>query len=92
MRISNLTHETAFKNLYYAQEIEPETYEKLTQRLGGIDMAAKLNDDYFVKELPYMFRNWKEYRNHLLDKLISNKYKNILQKCFLIMMIYTKTF
>ena len=82
MRISNLTHETAFKNLYYAQEIEPETYEKLTQRLGGIDMAAKLNDDYFVKELPYMFRNWKEYRNHLLDKLISNKYKKYFTEMF----------
>ena len=83
MRISNLTHETAIRNLFYAQEIEPQTYEKLTQRLGGIDMATKLGkDDYHVTELPYMFKNWKEYRNHLMNKLITNKYKENYEEMF----------
>ena len=82
MRISNLTHETAIGAIFYSQEIEPKTYEKLTQRLGGIDMASKMNDDYFVKELPYMFKDWKEYRDHLLDKVVMNEYKPHFEKMF----------
>ena len=82
MRISNLTHETAIKNIFYAQEIEPKTYEKLTQRLGGIDMAAKLNKDYFISALPYMFKSWTEYRDYLLDKLINEEYSKHFVKMF----------
>ena len=83
MRISNLTHETAIKNIFYAQEIEPKTYEKLTQRLGGIDMAAKLNKDYFISDLPYMFKSWTEYRDYLLDKLINEEYSKHFVKMFM---------
>ena len=82
MRISNLTHETAIKNIYYAQEIEPKTFEKLTQRIGGIDMASKINKDYYMTELPYMFRSWEEYREYLLDKLVKNEYKKFFRKMF----------
>ena len=35
MRVSNLHHETALQNIFYVQEVEPETYEKLTRRLQG---------------------------------------------------------
>jgi len=70
MRVSNLHHETAVKNLFYMQEVEPETYVKLTQRIGGIDTAGKLNDHFFVKDLPFMFADWEEYRDYLLEKLI----------------------
>lgn len=73
MRVSNVHHETAVHSLFYLQEAEPETYERLTQRIGGIDMAGKMGrDDYFVKELPFMFSGWKEYRDYLLEKLITD--------------------
>lgn len=74
MRVSNVHHETAVHSLFYLQEIEGETYTKLTQRIAGIDMAGKLGpSDYFGGQLPYMFRNWREYRDFLLEKLIANE-------------------
>ena len=84
MRVSNLHHETAVNNLFYLQEVEPDTYEKLTQRIKGIDMAGKLGQkDYFVHKLPFMFTSWKEYRDYLLEHLLENdKWKNHFRKEF----------
>ena len=74
MRVSNLHHETAIQTLFYLQEIERDTWTALTKRMSGIDTAGKLNkDDYFIKELPFMFRSWEEYRDFLTDKLVKNK-------------------
>jgi len=73
MRVSNVHHETAVGTLFYMQEIEGQTYQRLTQRIAGIDMAGKMGKaDYFPKELPFMFATWGEYRDFLLDKLIDN--------------------
>jgi predicted phosphoadenosine phosphosulfate sulfurtransferase len=73
MRVSNVHHETAINALWYMQEVEPETYDKLTKRLSGVDMASKMGKvDYFPTELPFMFKDWKEYRDYLLEKLITN--------------------
>jgi predicted phosphoadenosine phosphosulfate sulfurtransferase len=73
MRVSNVHHETAVHALFFMQEVEPETYVRLTARISGIDMAGKMGkDDYFVKELPHMFASWREYRDYLLDKLIDS--------------------
>lgn len=73
MRVSNVHHETAVTSLWYLQEVEPDTYQRLTQRIAGIDMAAKLGvDDYFIRDLPFMFSTWREYRDFLLDRLITN--------------------
>lgn len=75
MRVSNLHHETAVHSLFYLQEIEPDTWDKLVQRLGGIHTAGILGkDDYFYYgNLPYMFEGWKEYRDYLLDNLVLDK-------------------
>ena len=74
MRVSNVHHETAVQSLFYMQELEPETYERLTQRIAGIDMAGKFGKrDYWVSELPFMFKDWREYRDYLLEKLIDNE-------------------
>lgn len=72
MRVSNLNHETAVHALFFLQEVEPETWNRLTRRLGGISMAGQMKKEAFttVKELPWMFRDWREYRDYLLDKLI----------------------
>jgi predicted phosphoadenosine phosphosulfate sulfurtransferase len=83
MRISNLHHETAVKQLFFLQEIEPDTYNKLVERLQGVATANKLGeDDFFVKELPPMFESWKEYRDFLVDKLLPETSIPIFQKKF----------
>lgn len=86
MRVSSLFHETSIRSLFYLQEVDKELYNKLTHRMKGIDSACKFgNDDYFVKKLPFMFKNWQEYRDYLLEKLVSDKklkmnYKNIFAR------------
>jgi predicted phosphoadenosine phosphosulfate sulfurtransferase len=84
MRVSNVHHETAVGTLFYMQEIEGETYQRLTQRIAGIDMAGKMGKaDYFPKQLPFMFQDWKEYRDFLLEKLINNdSWKQNFKKTF----------
>jgi len=74
MRVSSLHHQTAIRALFYLQEIEPELYNKMTKRLTGIDSAGKFGfDDFFPKQLPYMFRSWVEYRDFLFERLIKGK-------------------
>jgi predicted phosphoadenosine phosphosulfate sulfurtransferase len=71
MRVSNVHHETAVNALWYMQELEPDTYERLVRRVGGIDMAGKMGrSDYFVSSLPSMFGSWREYRDYLLEHLV----------------------
>lgn len=83
MRVSSLHHETALRSLFYMQEAEPETFNKLINRLTGINTAKHLGfDDFYIKNLPFMFTSWKEYRDYLLEHLIDEKYKNIFRKWF----------
>lgn len=84
MRVSNITHETAITDLYFLQEIEPETWVKLTKRLSGINTVGQLNKFFnHVKELPYMFKSWIEYRDYLLENLITDKeHREIFRKQF----------
>ena len=70
MRVSNYHHETAVQSLFSLQEIEPDTWEKATQRIGGLDTAGKFQEQFWVYELPFMFKDWVEYREYLLDNLI----------------------
>lgn len=85
MRISNLHHSTAISHLRYLQEIEPETYNRLSLRLGGIRTGAKIEGGLLVSTLPYMFVSWKDYRDYLLINLVSNedqrmKFKSVFDK------------
>lgn len=71
-RVSNLVHEKAFRCLTDLQELEPETYDKLEQRLKGVHTAAmygKENLIYSIKELPQQFKTWKEYKDFLLTSI-----------------------
>ena len=72
MRVSNLHHETAVHSLFYLQEVEPQTWQKLTKRLGGIHTAGILGREnfFYYDQLPFMFKSWIEYRDYLLEKLI----------------------
>jgi predicted phosphoadenosine phosphosulfate sulfurtransferase len=70
MRVSNYHHEASVHAIFYLQEIEPETYAKATQRMSGIDTAGKAGKkDYFISTLPYMFKDWKDYRDYLLENI-----------------------
>lgn len=85
MRVSNLHHETAVHQLWTLQELEPATYERLVARVEGIDMAGKFGAaDYFPKTLPFMFSTWREYRDHLLAKLVGDDYRPKLAHIFML--------
>lgn len=71
-RVSNLVHEKAFRCLTELQELEPETYDKLEQRLHGVHTAAiygKENMIYSISSLPSGFKTWKEYKDFLLENI-----------------------
>jgi predicted phosphoadenosine phosphosulfate sulfurtransferase len=74
MRVSNIHHETAYKDLYFLQELEGETWNKLTERVSGVNTVGHLKGDSYQapKDLPSMFASWPEYRDFLVDKLIDN--------------------
>lgn len=85
MRVSSLVHVTAVRSLFFLQEFEADTYNRVVARLNGVDTAAKMGfEDFWVKDLPFMFTSWKEYRDYLLDKLIVNndELKNKLARKF----------
>jgi len=77
MRVSNLHHETALKSLLYLQEVEPETWEKLSRRLSGINTIKHLKNDAIaaITDLPEAFENWREYAFYLLENLITDEAK-----------------
>lgn len=73
MRVSSLHHETALKSLFYCQEVESETWERIQQRVHGINAVGQLGMGFYQpRELPPMFKSWVEYRDYLLDNLITN--------------------
>jgi len=75
MRISNVHHETAIQSLLLVQEIEPETWEKICNRIDGANTIKhiKLNSFRCPTELPYMFESWKEYALHLAENIIQEE-------------------
>jgi len=75
MRVSNLHHETAVDQLFYLHELEGDTWDALTKRLKGINQAKhmKKSDMFRANELPFMFKDWREYRDHLCENLIQDE-------------------
>lgn len=71
MRVSNVHHETAIGHLQYLQEVEPKTWNRLTRRLKGINTVGQMKEDFTPKTLPPMFASWVEYRDHLVQNLIT---------------------
>jgi predicted phosphoadenosine phosphosulfate sulfurtransferase len=71
MRVSNLHHAPALADLFLVHEIEPETWDRLSERLPGVNAAGHLNwSAYRVDTLPTMFRTWVEYRDYLMETLL----------------------
>jgi predicted phosphoadenosine phosphosulfate sulfurtransferase len=71
MRISNLHHETAIQNLMLVQEIEPKTWNRISNRIKGANTIKHIRGNSFKcpKKLPYMFSSWREYAYFLAEKI-----------------------
>jgi len=70
MRVSNYHHETAMASLMVLQETEPETWERATRRLEGLNAVTHIGLKAMPRTLPYMFTSWTEYMEHVRDNLI----------------------
>lgn len=68
MRVSNYHHVQALGALDYLQEAEPQTWEAATRRLEGINAHGHVGSS-IPSQLPYMFKDWSEYAQHLVDHL-----------------------
>lgn len=82
MRVSNLHHETALKNITYVQEIEPETWVRLQNRIDGANTIKQIKSKSFTcpSDLPKAFDSWKEYAHYLADNIIQKKQDRDLWK------------
>jgi predicted phosphoadenosine phosphosulfate sulfurtransferase len=70
MRVSNYTHENALASLKYLQEAEPETWERASARLAGINAFGHVGTEK-ITNLPYMFNSWRDYFEYLTDNLLT---------------------
>jgi predicted phosphoadenosine phosphosulfate sulfurtransferase len=83
MRVSSLIHETSAEHsLLILQEAEPETYNKLVKRIGGVHTYSHFMKDIRVHELPAAFSSWKEYVEYLAEKLLDDNSRDIILKSF----------
>ncbi|MCD7875736.1 MAG: phosphoadenosine phosphosulfate reductase family protein [Cloacibacillus porcorum] len=74
MRVSNLIHSHSFQCLPLLQKFEPETYNRLVERLKGVHVAARYASEpaiYSNRAIPDAFKSWKEYRDFLLETIPS---------------------
>lgn len=84
MRVSALHHETSVSSLFYLQEFESENYNRVCNRIGGTQTVNQMQSENFgcPKRLPYMFTDWVEYRDYLLEHLIEDEHKERFRKKF----------
>jgi predicted phosphoadenosine phosphosulfate sulfurtransferase len=85
IRISSLIHERSFKSLCELPEFEPETYNKLTERIKGIQFAQETGRNakvFKAQKLPKNFKLWSQYRDFLLDTYPYTDKKEIFTKRF----------
>ena len=78
IRISSLIHEKSFKSLCELPEFEPKTYEKLCNRVKGIQFAQEMGKNskmFKCRTLPKNFKSWITYRDFLLDTFSDELHK-----------------
>ena len=80
MRVSSLNHETAVHSLFFLQEIEKDTWDALVKRSKGINQAAHINKQEMMAtgDLPFMFKDWREYRDYLTENLITEEHWRVI--------------
>lgn len=73
MRVSSVHHETAIDTLRFLQEMEPHTWDRISERVRGVNTVKQVREAYQVpRKLPRMFGSWREYRDYLLEHLIED--------------------
>lgn len=85
MRVSYLMHEHSFRCLCDLPEFEPSTFERLCNRVSGIDSAMRYGKEktmYNADKLPEHYSTWKEFRDFLLDGHPNKKQKERFLKRF----------
>lgn len=85
LRCSSLIHEKAFKSLVELPEFEPQTFNRLCQRVQGAAFAQETGRDakmFRVRKLPKNFSSWRDYRDHLLATYPDPEKKSIFIKRF----------
>ncbi|MEM5821388.1 MAG: phosphoadenosine phosphosulfate reductase family protein [Candidatus Aenigmatarchaeota archaeon] len=77
MRVSSLYHASAIsaRSMDHIKAIEPELYEKMLKRIPKLyDMMISLDAfEKAIKTLPPIFKSWREYRDFLLENLITEE-------------------
>lgn len=85
MRVSNLIHEKSYKCLIDLPKFEPETYDKLCNRVSGISTASRYASEKLIfsnKQLPIHYKTWKEFRDFLLFNIPNEEIKHKFNKRF----------
>ena len=85
MRVSNLIHEKSYKCLVDLPKYEPDTYENLCRRIGGIATAARYASEKLIfsnKKLPSHYKTWLEFRDFLLDNIPTEGHRETFRKRF----------
>jgi len=78
MRVSNLIHEKSYKCLENLPKYEPETYDKLCKRIGGISTAMRYSSEKLMfsnKQLPQHYKTWEEFRDFLLSNIPQEEHR-----------------
>jgi predicted phosphoadenosine phosphosulfate sulfurtransferase len=84
MRVSFLLHEHSFRCMTSLQEFEPDTYNKLVNRIGGAHVAAIYADEskiFNADKLPPKFTTWREYRDFLIGEVPEHR-REVFEKRF----------
>ncbi len=80
MRVSALIHETSWHSIERLQECEPQIYNRYLDRVHGANCFSHFGKDIIPKELPAVFKDWKEYRDYLLKAFVKPEYWELFQK------------
>ena len=81
MRCSALIHETAWHNIEMLQEFEPRTYDRFCARVDGISaFSHSFEEGVIPRTLPFMFADWKEYRDYLLLSIVKPEYHEMFRR------------
>jgi len=78
MRVSNLIHEKSFRCLSDLPKYEPDTYNKLCNRIAGVRTASRYATEKVMfdnKTLPSHYESWREFRDFLLKNLPNPEHK-----------------
>jgi len=80
MRVSALIHETAWHSIEPLQEVEPQMYNRYLARVNGVNCFNQLGREIMPSALPPFFKDWREYRDYLLENLVEPKYHDLFRR------------